>query len=203
MDHKRASLTPSSFNDENANDSANPTFDRVLTARLSRRNLLRGTVGGAATALLASLSLAGCGGSDDDDDDGPAAPPETLLGFDAVGKSLADAVVVPAGYTASVLYALGDPLNAGTPAYANDGTDADFAADHGVGEYFGINVFLRDGDRVYRTYLVNGRGSEPFTPTWTMLDLTPFGRQEAWEDTPPGRPQSPPYSWLGRPDDYS
>lgn len=83
------------------------------------------------------------------------------------------------------------------------GTDADFAADYDVGEYFGINVFLRDGDRLYRTYFVNGRGIEPFTTTRAMLDLTPFGRQENWEDTPPGRPQSDPYSWWGRPDEYS
>jgi predicted dithiol-disulfide oxidoreductase (DUF899 family) len=82
------------------------------------------------------------------------------------------------------------------------GTDVDFAADHGVGEWFGFNVFLRDGDHVYRTYFVNARGCEPFTPTWTMLDLTPFGRQEDWEDSPPGRPQSPPYAWWGRPDEY-
>lgn len=82
------------------------------------------------------------------------------------------------------------------------GTDADFAADHGVGEYFGINVFLRDGDRVYRTYYVDSRGAEAFTPTWALLDLTPFGRQEEWEDTPPGRPRSPGYDWWGRPDDY-
>ena len=83
------------------------------------------------------------------------------------------------------------------------GTDADFAADHGVDEWFGINVFLRDGDDVYRTYFVNGRGAEAFTPTWATLDLTPFGRQEDWEDTPAGRPQEPPYRWWGRPDEYS
>lgn len=83
------------------------------------------------------------------------------------------------------------------------GTAVDFAADHGVDEYFGINVFLRDGDHLYRTYFVNGRGIEPFTPTRAMLDLTPFGRQENWEDTPPGRPQSDPYSWWGRPDEYT
>ncbi len=83
------------------------------------------------------------------------------------------------------------------------GTDVDFAADHGVDQYFGFNVFLRDGDRVYRTYFVNARGAEPFTPTWAMLDLTPLGRQEDWEDTPPGRPQEPGYTWWGRPDEYA
>ncbi|MEQ3553388.1 DUF899 family protein [Pseudonocardia nematodicida] len=59
------------------------------------------------------------------------------------------------------------------------------------------------GDRVYRTYFVNGRGIEAFTPTWTILDRTPFGRQESWEDPAGGRPQGPAYGWWGRPDEYS
>ena len=67
-----------------------------------------------------------------------------MLGFTAVAKSLADTVIVPAGYTASVLYALGDPLTAGTPAYKNDGTDTDFenrAGDHHDGmEWFGLGA---------------------------------------------------------------
>ena len=59
-------------------------------------------------------------------------------------------------------------------------------------------MFLRDDDgRVYRTYFVTARGAEPFTPTWAILDVTPFGRQEEWEDSPAGRPQSPPYEWGG------
>jgi predicted dithiol-disulfide oxidoreductase (DUF899 family) len=79
----------------------------------------------------------------------------------------------------------------------------DFGADFGVSEWFGINVFLRDDDgRVYRTYFVTARGAEPFTPTWAILDLTPFGRQEEWEDSPAGRPQSPPYEWWRLHDEY-
>jgi len=78
----------------------------------------------------------------------------------------------------------------------------DFANDFEVAEYFGINVFLRNGDDVFRTYFVNGRGVEPFTPTWAMLDITPFGRQETWEDTPDGRPQTPPYQWWRLHDQY-
>lgn len=131
------------FNDEDSNPSDNPSFDSVLNARLSRRSMLRGGVGGAATALLSSLSLAGCGGGDDAPAPAPA-PADTLLAFGAVGKSLADAVVVPAGYTASVLYALGDPLTAATPAYLNDGTDGSFenrAGDHHDGmEWFGLSA---------------------------------------------------------------
>ncbi len=118
------------------NDSTNPTFDSILAARLSRRSVLKGSAGSAAGALLGALSLSACGGGSD-------TPAETLLGFDAVAKSLADAVVVPAGYTASVLYALGDPLRDATPAYRNDGTDTDFenrAGDHHDGmEWFGLS----------------------------------------------------------------
>ncbi|MCW5657146.1 MAG: PhoX family phosphatase [Burkholderiaceae bacterium] len=134
------------FNDEDSNTSDNPTIHSVLDARLSRRTLLRGGVGGAATALLGSLALAACGGGDDDDPaPAPApAPTEKLLGFTAVSKGLADSVVVPAGYTASVLYALGDPLTAAAGAYANDGSDADMedrAGDHHDGmEWFGLSA---------------------------------------------------------------
>ncbi len=61
------------------------------------------------------------------------------LGFAAVSKSLADVVTVPAGYSVSVLYRLGDPINAATAAYANDGTDSNFASrsgDHHDGMYY-------------------------------------------------------------------
>ncbi len=131
---------PIDFNDENSNTSANPSFDSVLQARLSRRGLLRGSVGSVGTVMLGGLGVAACGGGDV----GAAVPAATLLGFNAVAKSLADTVTVPAGYTASVLYALGDPLTASTPAYKNDGTDTDFenrAGDHHDGmEWFGLDA---------------------------------------------------------------
>lgn len=79
----------------------------------------------------------------------------------------------------------------------------EFAEDFGVAEYFGINVFVRnDQGEVFRTYFVGGRGSEAFTPTWSILDITPLGRQEEWEDTPAGRPQTPPYQWWRLHDEY-
>ena len=70
------------------------------------------------------------------------------------------------------------------------------------GETFGLSVFLRDGDRVYRTYFTNGRGVEALGSVWTFLDLTPLGRQEAWEDSPAGYPQTKPYQWWRRHDEY-
>ncbi|MET0962843.1 MAG: PhoX family phosphatase [Noviherbaspirillum sp.] len=123
------------------NNTKNPDFASVLDARLSRRSLLRGGVASAAGALLSTLGLSACGGSSDNDNN---AGGERPLAFTAVAKSIADMVIVPAGYTASVLYALGDPLNAATPAYRNDGTDTGFenrAGDHHDGmEYFGVSA---------------------------------------------------------------
>ena len=64
------------------------------------------------------------------------------------------------------------------------------------GERHQVNVFLRDGNNIYRTYSTQARGSEALGNVWGFLELTPFGRQEEWEDTPKGRPQSPPYQMV-------
>ena len=79
----------------------------------------------------------------------------------------------------------------------------DFDADFGVDEWHGTNVFLRDGDQVFRTYFVNNRGDEALGSTWSYMDLAPFGRQENWEDSPEGYPQTPPYEWWQRHDEYA
>ncbi|QOY94559.1 PhoX family phosphatase [Massilia sp. UMI-21] len=143
---------PVDHDDIDTNVSSNEHFNTVLEARLSRRSLLRGGAATAASALLGAIGLSGCGGSSDDTVTAPVAPTppaggtppsDKLLGFTAVSKSLADTVVVPAGYTASVLYALGDPLGATTAAYKNDGTDGDMenrAGDHHDGmEFFPLS----------------------------------------------------------------
>jgi predicted dithiol-disulfide oxidoreductase (DUF899 family) len=70
------------------------------------------------------------------------------------------------------------------------------------GESFGLSVFLRDGDKVYRTYFTTGRGVEALGSVWTLLDLTPLGRQEDWEDSPDGWQQTRPYAWWRRHDEY-
>lgn len=77
-----------------------------------------------------------------------------------------------------------------------------FDADFGVDEWHGHNVFLRDGDRIFRTYFINNRGDEAMGSTWSYLDLTPLGRQETWEDSPEGYPQTPPYQWWNWHDSY-
>ena len=120
------------------NPSNNPSFESVLDTRLSRRALLRGSAGMFAGTFLGT-ALTACG----DDSYTPAAPPapKLTLNFSPVAKSLADTLVVPAGYTASVLFRLGDPMSAATPDYRNDGTDdpGSFAlrcGDHNDGMYY-------------------------------------------------------------------
>lgn len=79
---------------------------------------------------------------------------------------------------------------------------SDFNPDFGVTAGFGLNVFLRNGDEVFHTYFTSGRGVEALGSNWSFLDLTPFGRQETWEDSPDGWPQTPPYQWWRLHDEY-
>jgi predicted dithiol-disulfide oxidoreductase (DUF899 family) len=81
-------------------------------------------------------------------------------------------------------------------------TTDSFSEDFGVGEWHGTNAFLRDGERVFRTYFVNSRGDEAMGSTWSFLDLTALGRQEGWEDSPEGYPQGAPYTWWRLHDEY-
>ena len=78
----------------------------------------------------------------------------------------------------------------------------DFDVDFGVNEWHGTNAFIRDGDRVFRTYFINNRGDEVFVNTWSFLDMTALGRQETWEDSPEGYPQTKPYEWWSWHDEY-
>ena len=68
-----------------------------------------------------------------------------------------------------------------------------FSADIGAGGGFLLNVFLRDGEEVYRTYSTTSRGVDRLVFTNSFRDLLPYGRQEEWEDSPPGWPQHPTY----------
>jgi predicted dithiol-disulfide oxidoreductase (DUF899 family) len=79
-----------------------------------------------------------------------------------------------------------------------DGFDADF----GVDQWHGTNAFIRDGERVFRTYFIDNRGDEAMGGTWDYLDITALGRQEDWEDSPAGYPQTPPYAWWNWHDEY-
>lgn len=77
-----------------------------------------------------------------------------------------------------------------------------FDADFGVDEWHGTNVFFRDGNRVFRTYFLKSRGDEQMGGTWNYLDITPLGRQELWEDSPAGYPQTETYKWWNWHDSY-
>jgi predicted dithiol-disulfide oxidoreductase (DUF899 family) len=78
----------------------------------------------------------------------------------------------------------------------------DFDTDFGVREWRGHNAFIRDGDRIFRTYFVDARGDEAIGTTWSYLDITALGHQEDWEDSPEGYPQTPPYQWWNYHDAY-
>ena len=78
-----------------------------------------------------------------------------------------------------------------------------FDVDFDVDQWHGTNVFFRDGDQVFRTYFINSRGDEAMGTTWSYLDATPLGRQETWEDSPEGYPQTPPYHWWRWHDEYA
>jgi predicted dithiol-disulfide oxidoreductase (DUF899 family) len=81
-----------------------------------------------------------------------------------------------------------------------------FNVDYGLttkeGEGHGLSVFLRHGDEIFRTYFTSQRGTEVLGNIWGFLEATPYGRQEQWEDSPQGWPQTPPYQWWRRHDEY-
>jgi predicted dithiol-disulfide oxidoreductase (DUF899 family) len=82
---------------------------------------------------------------------------------------------------------------------ANSSFGTDVGAPPGGG--FAVNVFLREGNQVYRTWHTNGRGTEQLSHSFALIDLLPYGRQEEWQDSPEGWPQSPTYSrWAGSQD---
>ncbi len=82
-------------------------------------------------------------------------------------------------------------------------TSPEFPRDLGVPDgRFGLNVFLRDGDDILRTYFTGSRGTEHLGTAFGYMDLSPFGRQEKWEASPEGTPQQDTYSALELHDEY-
>jgi predicted dithiol-disulfide oxidoreductase (DUF899 family) len=81
-----------------------------------------------------------------------------------------------------------------------------FDADFDVQEWHGTNAFLRStdpaGHQIFRTYFIDNRGDEAMGSTWSYLDITALGRQEDWENSPEGYPQTKPYQWWRRHDEY-
>ncbi|MFZ2990851.1 PhoX family protein [Ideonella sp.] len=124
------------------NDTPNETFHAVLDARLSRRSMLLGGLGGTAAVALGGLVPT----------EAEAKVTRPWMGFKPVAKSVADMVSVPSTYSFGVLIAVGDPLRDATPDYANNGTDTDFewrSGDHHDGmEYFGLSDDGLSADRM-------------------------------------------------------
>lgn len=149
------------LDDIGTNPTSNPSFTDLIASRLSRRHLFGLGVGTAGTALLQACGGGGGGGTafpvlppapapapapSPAPAPAPAPAAAMKLGFNPVAKSLADVVTVPAGYTASVLYRLGDPIASGVAAYKNDGSDDATTYDRRAGDhhdgmtYFGMNA---------------------------------------------------------------
>ncbi|MFM7460837.1 MAG: PhoX family protein, partial [Burkholderiales bacterium] len=132
------------------NLSNNTHIDHIVEEALANPNRRRLMASGAAgAAALSFMGLTGCGGSDSRSAPAPApvAPPAgpvkaTALGFPAIAKSLADTVTVPPGYQASVLIRGGDPINAATPAFLNDGTDSAASAAFRAGDHHDVMHFF-------------------------------------------------------------
>jgi len=91
------------------------------------------------------------------------------------------------------------------PWYSSAGSDfnRDFGITRDDGETFGLSVLVHDDGRVFRSYFTEARGVEALGSVWTFLDLTPSGRREQWEDSPPDVEQEPAYRWWRRHDEYT
>ncbi len=82
--------------------------------------------------------------------------------------------------------------------------EAQFGEDMGHGAHGpGFSVFFRKGDEVFHTYGCTARETERATTVWGLLDMTPMGRQETWQEAPAWVPQGPPYRWWRLHDAYT
>lgn len=88
------------------------------------------------------------------------------------------------------------------PWYSSYGTPFhhDFVTARGA--KFGLSVFLRHDEDIFQTYFTTGRGVEYASTFRALVDLTPYGRGEEWEDSPAGWPQVPTHSWERLNDQY-
>jgi predicted dithiol-disulfide oxidoreductase (DUF899 family) len=77
-----------------------------------------------------------------------------------------------------------------------------FRATTADGETFGLSAFLRDGKNVFHTYFTTDHALEAVDSNFALLDWTVLGRQEQWENSPAGWPQSAPYLWWRGHDEY-
>ncbi|WP_152207764.1 PhoX family protein [Marinobacter changyiensis] len=129
------------------NHSGNTSFASVLTARMQRRTLMKGSVGAALVSVM-GMSLVGCSDSDDDDDNGTTsgnAQADTELGFKAVAVSSENRVTVPEGYSSVTFVPWGTPITGSYPEYRADGTNTGADQEQQVGMHHdGVHFFPID-----------------------------------------------------------
>ena len=139
-----------SFNDDViCNTSSNPHFQDVLKEAVkdpSRRNILRGGLGLAS--MFALPMLPGCGGATATNTLADL-PSGSVLGFNAVTKSILDQVVVPAGYTVKILHATGDRLSSSVAAYSNTGSETDDWSLRVGDHHDGMDIYYVDSNGRY------------------------------------------------------
>jgi predicted dithiol-disulfide oxidoreductase (DUF899 family) len=99
-------------------------------------------------------------------------------------RSVTYATICQGPYAESVRYR--DFMDWDVPWYSIGDAEDALLAGRGFAH---LVCYLRDGDRVFETYSTNGRGFEAMAPSYRLLDLTIYGRQETWEDSPAGWPQ--------------
>lgn len=114
--------------------------------------------------------------------------------------SLAIVSLAPAGKIAGYRKRMGWPYR--WVSSQRNTFNRDFGITTPQGERPGLSVFLKDGERIFRTYFTTARGLEKFGTVWSFLEVTPYGRREAWEDSPAGWPQEEAYTWWRRHDEY-
>ena len=138
MNTPHHSPTSTDPDDLDNNTSGNPSLHDVLNARLHRRHVLGGGVGAMALAGFGAMGLTGCATTT------TSAAPSVTLGFTPVNKGKQDRVSVPPGYTATVIYATGDSIDAAVPDYLNNGTQDNFARragdQHDGMHFFGLSA---------------------------------------------------------------
>ncbi|MBX2824720.1 MAG: PhoX family phosphatase [Gammaproteobacteria bacterium] len=155
-------MSEATFNPRRHNPTKNTPFSRILEREISRRRVLRSSVGLSALGIIGGFGLAGCSG--DSGDTVVVLPPEpnpnpnpdpdpspATLGFNSIDGSLTDSVVVPEGYSAQVLAPWGTPLNSRAAAWKNDGSNTAEDQLNAVGmnhdgiRYYPLNNSSTDG----------------------------------------------------------
>jgi uncharacterized protein len=125
---------------DDLNTSGNTHIQDLISARLSRRQTLKGGIGLTASLMFAGTSLTACGGGDDE-----VVDTSLKLGFTAVGMNKLDVVSVPSGYQVAILHALGDPMHYGDASWADNGSESADSYNRRIGcghdgmHYFGLS----------------------------------------------------------------